>query len=408
MQKLIISAALVCLTAVVATAGGYQVSVHGQKQIGMGLIGTSLHMDASAAFFNPGGLAMMPQRLSILGGASGIFASTAFQQQQPSLYQAKTDNPTSTPFYFYAAARITDRLVGGIAVNTPYGSNLAWEEGWAGRFLIQDISMRAITLQPTLSYRLTDQVSVGGGLVYVMGSVDMNRALPVQGPDGEGYVNISGNTTSFGFNAGIQYTGSGLGIGLSYRSRIDMEMEDADALFTVPASLAALFPAVNKAATSLPLPANLDMGVSYQLSPALMLGMSLNYVFWEAYDQLSFDFEQNTPSLPDSENPREYSNTLIVRVGGEYQVNGRLTLRAGAYYDPSPANENYFSPETPSLNNLAFSAGFSFHPLPNLSIDTSLLMIAGLEKDMMYAPENFGGTYRSSILVPGVGVSYGF
>ncbi len=408
MRKFMISTALTLLMATTSLAGGYQVSLHGQKQSGMGLIGTSLQMDASAAYFNPGALAMMPDQLSILGGVSGILSSVAFQMEQPSLYQATTDNPMGTPFYFYAAGMITNRLAAGLAVKTPYGNSLSWEDNWAGRFLIQDISLSAITIQPTVSYRLTHNLSVGAGFVYALGTVDMERALPVEGPEGEGRVNIEGSTANFGFNAGIQYSHpGGINFGLSYRSQIDMEVDDADALFNnIPGTLSAAFPAENKVAVTLPLPANLDFGLSYQATPDLMVGMALNYVFWEAYEELHFDFEINTPNLQDSHNPRDYSNTLIFRAGGEYRVNEGLFVRAGAYFDPSPVNEEYFSPETPSLDVLAFTGGMSYLPTRNLSIDASLLFLMGLEQDMMYAPENFGGTYKSRVIIPGIGISY--
>ncbi len=402
------AAAFLLISASLSMAGGYQVSLHGQRQKGMGLIGTSLHMDASTAFFNPGGLAMMPQQISVLGGASGIFANTAFRMDHPSVYQAKTDNPPGTPFYFYAAARLSNRLAAGVAVNTPYGNNLSWEDGWSGRFLIKDISLQAITIQPTISYRISDMLSVGAGFVYALGSVDMAQALPVAGPDGEGTVNIKGSTANYGFNAGVQFSHpDGLQAGISYRSHTDMELEDAEALFTVPSSLAGNFPAENRVAVSLPLPANLDFGLSYQFTRDFMAGISLNYVFWDVYEELHFDFETNTPALPDSRNPRNYSNTLITRIGGEYRVNQELLVRAGAYFDPAPVNENYFSPETPSLDNLAFSGGLTFRPTPKLSIDASLLFIAGLENEVAYSPENFGGTYSTRAVIPGIGISYG-
>ncbi len=404
MRKTILIALLFFMTSTALWAGGYQVSLHGQKQIGMGLIGTSLNLDASASFYNPGALALMPQTLSIQAGASGIFASTAFRMQDPSVYQAQTDNPIGTPFYFYAAGMITDRLAAGLAVNTPYGNSLKWEDGWAGRFLIEEISLTAITIQPTVSYKISDNLAVGAGLVYVLGSVDLKRALPVEGSDGEGSVNIEGSTGNFGFNAGLLYAGdNGLNAGLSYRSQIDMEVDDGDATFTVPASLAGMFPD-SKVATMLPLPANLDFGLSYQVTRDLMIGMALNYVFWDAYEELAFAFEQN-PDLNDS-SPRDYSNTLIFRVGGQYRVNEALYLRAGGYYDPSPVNEIYFSPETPSLDNLAFTGGLSFRPMQNLSIDLSLLFILGLEGEREFAPANFGGTYKSRVLIPGLGISY--
>ena len=404
MRRIILSAMIFFLVSAVAFAGGYQVSLHGQKQIGMGLIGTSLSMDGSAAFYNPGALAMMPDQLSIMGGASGIFASTAFRMKQPSIYEAKTDNPMGTPFYFYAAGMITDRLAAGLAVNTPYGNSLKWEDGWAGRHLIDEISLMAITIQPTVSYKITENISIGAGFVYAIGAVDMKRALPVQDRTAEGQVSIEGSTANFGFNAGVLYASDmGLNFGVSYRSRIDMEVDDGDAVFSVPASLKPGFPD-SKVETMLPLPANLDIGLSYEISRDLMIGMALNYVFWDAYEELSFTFEQN-PDLSDA-SPRDYSNTLIVRLGGQYRVNDALYLRAGGYYDPSPVNEIFFSPETPSLDNLAFTGGLSFLPMHNLSIDLSLLFILGLEGEREFAPANFGGTYKSRIMIPGIGISY--
>lgn len=404
MKKPMITILMVVSVAAFAVAGGYQVSLHGQKQIGMGLIGTSLNLDASAAFYNPAGLALMPDQISVSAGASGIFASTAYRAPEPSMYQAKTDNPLGTPFYFYAAAMITDKLAAGLAVNTPYGNSLKWEDGWIGRFLIEEISLMAITVQPTLSYKITDNISVGAGFVYTYGAVELQRALPVQNSDMEGRINIDGSTSSYGFNAGIMYAAdNGLNVGISYRSRIDMEVDDADATFAVPASLAGTFPD-SKVATMLPLPANLDFGLSYQFTPDLMIGMALNYVFWDAYESLAFDFADN-PSLSNV-SPREFSNTLIYRLGGQYRVNETLYLRAGGYFDPSPVNDIYFSPETPSLDNLAFTGGLSFLPMPNLSLDFSLLYIMGMEDEKTFAPLNFGGTYKSNVLIPGIGISY--
>jgi long-chain fatty acid transport protein len=390
-------------------AGGYQVGLHGQKQIGMGLIGTSLSLDASAMFYNPGGLSFMKPSYSFAAGISPIRSFTVFRKNEPSTYKTVTENPWGTPFYFYGAARITDRLSAGLAINTPYGNSLSWGKEWDGRFLIQDLSLKAIFYQPTVSFKINDWLGIGAGFVFATGDFDLTKALPTTGADGEGSVNLNGSTEAMGFNAGVMLKPvEGLSIGIDYRSEINMEVSGADAKFTVPASLAGNFPANNKFSTTLPLPANLDFGISYDVSEKLMIGLSLNYVFWSVYDSLIFDFETNTPALPDSKNPRLYEDKLIVRVGGEYKVTDKLAIRAGGYYDPSPVNEKYFSPETPSLNNLGLTAGLSFCPVEKLSIDISFLYIMGMEADKQYTPDNFGGTYKSRVYIPGFGLTYNF
>ncbi len=389
-----------------AKSGGYQVGLHGQKQIGMGLVGTSLIFDASCMFYNPGGLSYVESKWSISFGMSPILGYTTFQKTEPSVYKADTDNPMGTPFYFYAAYKINEKLSVGVAVNTPYGNSLKWEDNWAGRFLIKEISLSAIFIQPTVSYKINDYIGVGAGFVLAMGSFNMTQGLPLQGTGGEGDVTLDGKTNSFGYNVGVQIRATDkLDIGIDYRSEILMEVSDADAMFSVPASLQTNFPVTNKVATTLPLPANLDFGVSYQASEKLLLGLSLNYVFWSVYESLDFDFATNTDGLQDSKNKREYQNTLITRIGGQYTVNETVAVRAGFYYDPTPTNENYFSPETPSLNNLGFTCGFSVYPTDGISIDASFLYIMGLEAEKNYQPDNFGGTYKTNVFVPGLGLT---
>jgi len=390
-------------------AGGYQVSLHSHRNMGMGLIGTSLNFDASSVFYNPGAISTLPGKFSFAGGTSFIRSTTVFELGPDSHYQSVTDNPLSTPFYFYGAYKINDQLAVGLAVNTPYGSSLEWEEGWAGRFLIKDISLRNFTFQPTLSYRINENISAGAGLVYATGNFDLSRNLPVQGEQSEGEIRLGGETDSWGYNAGVLISlNNTVNIGISYRSRIDMEIDEGYVDISVPETLNSLFPGSTNLSTSLPLPANLDFGLSYQQEGIFMAGISINYVFWDAYETLNFDFSENTTSLTDSNNPREYSNTLIIRAGGEYYLSDNFMIRAGAYYDPSPVSKTYFSPETPGLNSTGLTTGLSFFPLEGLMIDAGFIYLMGEQTAAAYAPANFEGKYKSNAYITGLGITYQF
>lgn len=388
-------------------AGGYQVSLHSHRNMGMGLIGTSLNFDASTVFYNPGAMGTLPGKFSFAGGASFIRSTTAFGLEPDSHYQSITDNPLSTPLYFYGVYNINDQWAVGLAVNTPYGNSLKWEEGWAGRFLIKDITLRNFTFQPTVSYQINEKISAGAGLVYATGNFDLTRKLPVQGEQSEGEIQLGGETSSWGYNAGILISfNNAVNAGISYRSRIDMEIDDGYVDISVPETLASLFPRSTSVSTSLPLPANLDLGLSYQREGVFMAGISLNYVFWDAYETLNFDFSENTSSLTDSENPREYSNTLIFRAGAEYYLSDNFMIRAGAYYDPSPVNKSYFSPETPGLNNTALTTGLSFFPIEGLMIDAGFIYLMGQQTSASYTPANFEGKYKSNAYIFGLGITY--
>lgn len=390
----------------ISFAGGYQVRLQGQKQTGIGLIGTPFAFGSSSIFYNPGSLSFMKENYSFSAGVSPILSNAIFRSSN-SDYEATTSNPTGTPFYFYGAGKVLDDLTVGVGVYTPFGSSVKWDADWQGRNLIQEIALQTIFIQPTVAYKINEKFGIGAGLSIATGSVELTRSIPAPV---EGQFNMQGNTTSLGFNVGLYIQPSEkLSIGIDYRSKMTMKIDNGDATFTeIPVSLSGSFPSTGNFSAELPLPANLDAGIAYKFSEKFMMAFEINYVFWSAYDSLIIDFKVNNELLTDSRNPREYKNSLIPRLGAEYKFADWIIARAGIYYDPTPTNEKYFTPETVSLNTLAFTLGLSIMPTEGLSIDLSYLQLNGLADDRTYEPDNFGGTYVTRTYIPGIGVSYNF
>ncbi len=404
MKKLTLFVFLVAICSWAVFAGGYQVRLQGQKQTGMGLVGSPFALGASSIFYNPGGLSFMETNFSFSVGVSGIISNAIFQKDGTN-YQARTDNPLSTPFYIYGAGKINDKLSIGLGIYTPFGSTAKWDDDWAGRYLIQNISLSAIYIQPTISYKFNNIVSVGAGFIYAIGKVELNKAVAF---NENSTAELSGSTGNIGYNIGVMARPmEKLSIGIDYRSKIMMNIEGGDATFKVPASLSTTVPESNKFDASLPMPANLDIGIAYAFNEKFTLSAELNYVMWSVYKDLTFTFEKNNEDLG-SVNPRKYKDTFIGRLGGQYTLNDMFTFRAGVYYDPSPTNDEYFTPETVSLNTVAWTLGVSIVPVKNLSIDLSYLQLHGLETEKSYIDANFSGTYKVITAIPGLGVSYNF
>lgn len=93
-----------------------------------------------------------------------------------------------------------------------------------------------------------------------------------------------------------------------------------------------------------------------------------------------------------------------------------MDLRVGAYYDQTPVKDDYLNPETPSMNKLGLTAGFSFRPVNNFSIDLSFGYVTGFGRDGSYTdrdlleskPRVFGGHYNVHAYMPAIGLSYFF
>lgn len=398
-------------------AEGFAVNLQGNKQVGMGHVGTALSWDASCMQFNPGALAMLKNKISFSAGGSLTFTTTKFDSNNLENIE-KSDNPVGTPFYFYGSYKVCNDLAVGVGVYTPFGNSVEWGKDWSGKYLMQDITLQSFYIQPTISYRLADWVSVGAGLNVVYGSYDLNKAVLLT-PLPDGAVNLKGSAVKFGYNVGVYLQPTDqLSFGISYRSKVDMTVDDGDAEFSnipesLPPALAAFFSS-KKANGALPLPASLNVGVAYQINEKLLVSADVNAVFWDAYEELSFTFE---PIGVTQASKRDWKNTLIYRLGAQYAACEKLDLRAGIYYDQTPTNDQYYSPETPGANKVGVSAGFSYKVGEHLSVDASLLYLKGdtqntIDKNSPIGADAkgnvtyFGGEYKSHGWIPGIGITY--
>lgn len=176
MKKVIALACLSMLPLSYAAAEGYQVNAQSAKQAGMGHVGAAMKLGAESMHFNPAGMAFMEKNMDLSVGVSGVFANAKYTSLSGD-YTAKTDNKASTPLYAYAAFKIYDFLAAGISVNTPYGSAINWGRDWKGSHLVQDISLQAFNIQPTVSWKIMDNLSIGAGLMMEFGNIELNRAL---------------------------------------------------------------------------------------------------------------------------------------------------------------------------------------------------------------------------------------
>jgi long-chain fatty acid transport protein len=71
---------------------------------------------------------------------------------------------------------------------------------------------------------------------------------------------------------------------------------------------------------SITLPATGYAGVAYKFSDVLSLEADYQYIGWSSYDNLTFTFTKDGSS---TSAPKNYSDTYILRVGGEYSWSDR-------------------------------------------------------------------------------------
>jgi long-chain fatty acid transport protein len=407
MRKLLLLA--LAIVPVMAFAQGFQVNLEGQKQIGMGHTGTGTVMDGATVFFNPGAVAMLPENYVQAGVSPLMFKSTFNPSGTSDMYH--TADKVAPPFTFYAAwGPKSSWWKLGLAVYTPFGGLTDWGTTWPGKYTAESLNLRTYYFQPTLSIKLADWVSIGGGFVYNYGTVDLTRAIPLVNSAGDvGQAELKGHGNGYGWNAGVYFkTESGVTVGITHRSQVTTTINDnnGNAIFTVPASLQSSFPQPNQFSASIPLPATNSIGLGFYPCSKWIIAVDANLVGWDVFKALSFDYKLNTPSLQDTHSPRNYQDAVSLRAGAQYKVNNKLALRAGGGYASAAAPDGYVTPEVPDANRIYVTGGLGYKLAQRLDLDLSFEYEHLLQRTQTNIETQLSGTFTSNVYIPGISLAY--
>lgn len=406
-SRILVLVLLTLCISVMAYAGGFQLNEAGARAMAQAGAFAARANDGSAIFFNPAGLAFQKDA-SICLGTTVIFPKTSFYGPYQNNSNERTDLEAAvfTPINFYAATPLPwlDGLSVGFGVDNPFGLGTTWPDNWVGKFITVDVQLQSFYFTPTIAYRVADFLSIGAGFNYVTGHVSIKRAVatPFSTPDGkEPRVDIDMNGTGIGWNAGalLKITPE-ISLGVSYRSSAKVDA-DGDATFT-PAYSAL---PTGGAAASLTLPPTGFAGIAYTTED-FDIEADYQYIGWSTYDKLSIEFAKDNSV---SESPKDYQNTYILRLGGEYRFE-KWQLRAGFLYDHSPVKLEFSEPLLPDADRFGYNIGFGYKLTDNLNVDFAWLFLKFKErKAENTVPEiNFDGTYKSYANLFGVNFEYKF
>jgi long-chain fatty acid transport protein len=388
-------------------AQGFQVNLNGQKQIAMGHTGTGLLQDGASVSFNPGAVAMLPDNY-VQAGISPLFFKSGFMGAGSGDI-AYTKNKVATPFNAYGVwGPKASRWKAGFGVYTPFGGLTDWGSNWEGRYVVESLNLKAIFFQPTFSYKLTNYLSIGAGFIYNHVTVDLQRAIPISGPDGNpGQARLTGGGKGYGWNAGVFLKANpNFTIGLNYRSQVNTNIKYGDAIFSVANSAQPNFPQPNTFNAGIPLPSTASIGFGYTPTTKLTLALDASMVGWHSYKALAFDYASNTAALQDTYSPRNYRDAFSIRGGAQYKTSTKVAVRAGGGYVSTAVRDGYVTPEVPDANRYYLTAGLGYQVTKKLDLDLSFEYEHLLSRFQTNIESNLSGTFKSSVYIPGVSLSY--
>lgn len=337
------------LVAARASAGGFAVSEQSAVAGGTGGASTARQDDPGAAWYNPAALADGAGfRLGV--GALAAVPSLRAEALDGS-WSARSRSEVSTPPHLYASFGSGD-WAAGIAIGVPFGSGVTWPQDWEGRHEIVSSRLFVLRVSPFVAGRF-GRLRVAAGVHADYGSLQLARTLDFVDADGDVRIRLS--DVGFGAHASafVEATPQ-LDVGLTYKSRTSLSMSGG-ADFSAPAAFNTKI-ADQNASVDMTMPDRIVAGARFARGRWAVLA-DVELTLWRVNDQIVIDFENE--ATPDVIQRSDWSSTVSLRAGAELLPSPLWVIRAGAFYDPSPASADTLAPSSPDSDRVGLTIGGS-------------------------------------------------
>ena len=298
--------------------------------------------------------------------------------------------PSSNFHHFRDTAwNYAPKLKFGIGINTPYGLRTDYNVGWFGRYNELTTALTTFNVNPALGYRVTNRISIGGGLNLSYARARLTKAidfgsvcvaglgapacagLGLAPKQNDGIGEFRGSDIAWGYNLGVLYEWSPrTRFGASFRSKQEYDF-DGDGVFGVPvAAQAILAPGQfvgQRATAKVPIPPSASVSAYHEVNDRWAVMGDLTWTGWSTFEEFRVNFA--FPSQPADVLRTEWNNVFRLSGGATYAWNERLTLRSGLAFDESPISTAFRGPGVPDSDRIVVALGAGYKLRDNLTID---------------------------------------
>ena len=393
-----------------ANAAAFQLAEVSTSGLGRAYAGEAAIADnASVVATNPALMSLFKTNQFSVGGVyvdSKINMNGDVKTEAPAL-QAINQNGSASerkvvPGAFvpnlYFVAPVNDKLALGAGMNVNFGLKSEYGDSYDAGVFGGKTDLTAINLNLSGAYRVTEGLSVGLGVnaVHAKAKVERNAGIVadsvIKAKEKNVFTVLSDEQKAlgqyltskdksvvslqdkaawgFGWNAGVIYQfNEGNRIGLAYHSKVDIDFTDR----TATSLEARVIKAGEKGNLTLKLPDYLEFSGFHQLTDKFAVHYSYKYTHWSRLTRLHASYENGKKAF---DKELQYSNNSRIALGASYNIDEKLTLRAGIAYDQA-ASRHHRSAAIPDTDRTWYSLGATYKFTPNLSIDLAYAYLKG-------------------------------
>lgn len=385
-NKTLLSCAVAFGLASVSTftqAAGFQLAEYSATGLGRAYAGEAAMADnASAQWRNPAMLTYL-EGTQVSAGAIYVNPNVDVEGTVNHAKLGKT-HASSNDFAhdavipnFYLSHQLNEQVALGFALGTNYGMETDLGTEFAASHFGNQASVISKEANLNIAYQILPQLSIGGGVRYVMGEGHFGATAPAKNlirhpvtnnvmtlPKGTTLKYMEGEDNSWGWQVGSAWQiNQDHRVGFAYKSEVVMDFEG----HAEGVSYGSYKPGM----MSVTLPATAELASFHQLNDQWAIHTSINWTDWSSFKELTAVFPERS-DLIKSEN---WEDNYRFALGTTYQYDAKLALRAGVAYDTSAVDDKNRTATIPETDRTWVSVGGSYVATPQLTLDAGFTYI---------------------------------
>ena len=272
--------------------------------MGGALVGKA--MDASANFNNPATLSDLTN-LQFTAGFVSEHPRGRVDVGRKGGYHTEMPMDPGVFFipHFQVAAPLPAGFTFGLGMGTDYGLGTQYNDTWPLNFSATDTKIQSFVINPNISYKITDDWSIGVGLRWLYFEFEQYSMPQKWAPTAPIYLGQFSNRLrgdnrfrDIGWQIGTKYDITDtFSVGIVYKSAIDVSVDGVSSTdlrhCNIPAyngQLAAgALANTGDASADITLPQSVAAGFNWDVSPTWHLGAMTSWTQWSQFDSLYFN-----------------------------------------------------------------------------------------------------------------------
>jgi len=346
--------------------------------------------NASAIYYNPAGISQL-RGTSFRGGLDLVHVESQFDPTTGRKLESENDwVPLPSIFCSYTPENCPVSF--GLGFYVPYGLSFDWPDNGPFRDVTIHGELKYQTLNPIISWQVTETLSIAAGPTFNHGSADLTRGIAL--PDDE--FKFTGSDWAFGATAGILWHPlTKHSFGISYRSPTTMQLDGQ--------SRALPYQVLQEASVEIPLPQVIIAGYSFRPTPKWNLEVDFDWTDWERLNTLVLKQSQ----VGDEYLPFNWNPSYAVEFGVTRYFDNGMRVSGGYVFLENSVPTSSFTPLVPDQNLHVFSLGLGGH-YKRFSWDATYQFTYGPGRDVsgsLYGP-TVSGNY--SFTAQALSLSFGY